>query len=146
MGPYCWELWIVSCHQLIQLTNLCNCFSNVVYKIDDICTVPVEQLESSVFKASMVVTFTTANATTEVKSVEMCHEELNSSRDDEFQHKEHACQDARHVNGVENGKNDSPVTATGFAERVLSCTTQAKLVVAISLYWFSLRSPDLHVC
>lgn len=82
---------------------------------------------------------------TEVKSVEMCHEELNSSRDDGFQHKEHACQDARHVNVVENGKNDSPVTATGFAARGLSCTTQAKLVVAIALDWLSLRSPDLQV-
>ncbi|EDM14532.1 rCG46802 [Rattus norvegicus] len=47
---------------------------------------------------------------TEAKSVEMCHEELNSSRDDEFQHKERACQVARYVNVVENGKNDSPVS------------------------------------
>ncbi|KAG7107909.1 Elongation factor 1-alpha like protein [Verticillium longisporum] len=47
-----------------------------VYKIGGIGTVPVGRIETGVLKPGMVVTFAPANVTTEVKSVEMHHEQL----------------------------------------------------------------------
>jgi len=47
-----------------------------VYKIGGIGTVPVGRVETGVIKAGMVVTFAPVNLTTEVKSVEMHHEQL----------------------------------------------------------------------
>ncbi|KAJ9090958.1 hypothetical protein QFC20_007769 [Naganishia adeliensis] len=47
-----------------------------VYKIGGIGTVPVGRVETGVIKAGMVVTFAPSNVTTEVKSVEMHHEQL----------------------------------------------------------------------
>ncbi|GKT96131.1 LOW QUALITY PROTEIN: translation elongation factor 1 alpha [Colletotrichum tofieldiae] len=48
-----------------------------VYKIGGIGTVPVGRIETGVLKPGMVVTFAPANVTTEVKSVEMHHEQLS---------------------------------------------------------------------
>lgn len=47
-----------------------------VYKIGGIGTVPVGRVETGVIKAGMVVTFAPSGVTTEVKSVEMHHEQL----------------------------------------------------------------------
>merc|ERR1711913_271228 len=47
-----------------------------VYKIGGIGTVPVGRVETGVIKAGMVVKFAPSNVTTEVKSVEMHHEQL----------------------------------------------------------------------
>merc|ERR1712023_176099 len=47
-----------------------------VYKIGGIGTVPVGRVETGSIKAGMVVTFSPAAVTTEVKSVEMHHEQL----------------------------------------------------------------------
>jgi len=47
-----------------------------VYKIGGIGTVPVGRVETGVLKPGMVVTFAPSNITTEVKSVEMHHEQL----------------------------------------------------------------------
>ena len=47
-----------------------------VYKIGGIGTVPVGRVETGIIKAGMVVTFAPTNVTTEVKSVEMHHEQL----------------------------------------------------------------------
>merc|ERR1719195_1440000 len=44
-----------------------------VYKIGGIGTVPVGRVETGIIKAGMIVTFSPANVTTEVKSVEMHH-------------------------------------------------------------------------
>src|SRR5436190_14621843 len=49
-----------------------------VYKIGGIGTVPVGRVETGIIKAGMVVTFAPANVTTEVKSVEMHHEQLEA--------------------------------------------------------------------
>merc|ERR1711877_96993 len=46
------------------------------YKIGGIGTVPVGRVETGTIKAGMVVTFAPAGVTTEVKSVEMHHEQL----------------------------------------------------------------------
>jgi len=47
-----------------------------VYKIGGIGTVPVGRVETGVIKPGMVVTFAPVNLSTEVKSVEMHHEQL----------------------------------------------------------------------
>jgi len=47
-----------------------------VYKIGDIGTVPVGRVETGIMKPGMVVTFAPVAITTEVKSVEMHHEQL----------------------------------------------------------------------
>lgn len=47
-----------------------------VYKIGGIGTVPVGRVETGTIKAGMVVNFAPSNVTTEVKSVEMHHEQL----------------------------------------------------------------------
>jgi len=47
-----------------------------VYKIGGIGTVPVGRVETGFIKAGMVVNFAPSNVTTEVKSVEMHHEQL----------------------------------------------------------------------
>jgi len=47
-----------------------------VYKIGGIGTVPVGRVETGIIKAGMVVTFSPVQLTTEVKSVEMHHEQL----------------------------------------------------------------------
>ena len=49
-----------------------------VYKIGGIGTVPVGRVETGTIKAGMVVVFAPANVTTEVKSVEMHHEQLEA--------------------------------------------------------------------
>merc|ERR1712088_976463 len=50
-----------------------------VYKIGGIGTVPVGRVETGVLKPGMVVTFAPAMITTEVKSVEMHHEQLKQA-------------------------------------------------------------------
>jgi len=45
-------------------------------EIGGIGTVPVGRVETGVIKAGMVVTFAPTNVTTEVKSVEMHHEQI----------------------------------------------------------------------
>ena len=49
-----------------------------VYKIGGIGTVPVGRVETGTIKAGMVVTFAPSAVTTEVKSVEMHHEQLEA--------------------------------------------------------------------
>merc|ERR1712166_414094 len=50
-----------------------------VYKIGGIGTVPVGRVETGIIKAGMVVTFAPMNVTTEVKSVEMHHEQVDQA-------------------------------------------------------------------
>ena len=50
-----------------------------VYKIGGIGTVPVGRVETGTIKAGMVVTFAPMNITTEVKSVEMHHEQVDQA-------------------------------------------------------------------
>ena len=50
-----------------------------VYKIGGIGTVPVGRVETGCLKPGMVVTFAPVNLTTEVKSVEMHHEQLQNA-------------------------------------------------------------------
>ncbi|KAM9960813.1 hypothetical protein ACTFIW_009965 [Dictyostelium discoideum] len=51
-----------------------------VYKIGGIGTVPVGRVETGIIKPGMVVTFAPAGLSTEVKSVEMHHEQLPEAR------------------------------------------------------------------
>ena len=51
-----------------------------VYKIGGIGTVPVGRVETGIIKAGMIVSFAPSNVTTEVKSVEMHHEQLTDGK------------------------------------------------------------------
>ena len=48
-----------------------------VYKIGGIGTVPVGRVETGVLKPNMVVSFAPSNVTTEVRSIEMYHKEID---------------------------------------------------------------------
>merc|ERR1712166_1177270 len=76
-----------------------------VYKIGGIGTVPVGRVETGVIKAGMVVTFAPAGVTTEVKSVEMHHEQLVEGLPGD--------------NVGFNAKNDPPKGAESFNAQVI---------------------------
>lgn len=62
---------------LVSPTNKPLCLAlQDLYKISSISTVPVDCMETSNLKPSMVVTFAIDNVLAEVKSVEMYHETL----------------------------------------------------------------------
>merc|ERR1712070_670333 len=76
-----------------------------VYKIGGIGTVPVGRVETGTIKAGMVVTFAPANVTTEVKTVEMHHEQLEAGLPGD-----NVCGDT---------KNDPPKEAASFKAQVI---------------------------
>uniref|UniRef100_A0A8C9HH01 Elongation factor 1-alpha n=1 Tax=Piliocolobus tephrosceles TaxID=591936 RepID=A0A8C9HH01_9PRIM len=77
-----------------------------VYKIGGIGTVPVGRVETDVLKPGMVVTFAPVNVTTEVKSVEMHHENVS-------------VKDIRRSDVAGDSKNDPPMEAAGFTAQVI---------------------------
>lgn len=89
------------------------------YKIDDIGTVDVNQVESSVFRADMVVTFTPASVTTEIKFAEKCHELLSKILPGtmSFKIKSMPAKDVRYGNVAGNSKSDTRKRASDFASR-----------------------------
>jgi elongation factor 1-alpha len=115
-----------------------------VYKIGGIGTVPVGRVETGIIKAGMVVTFAPANVTTEVKSVEMHHEQLVEGVPGDnvgFNVKNVSVKEIRRGNVCGDSKNDPPKGADSFkyvyfyitmltitAPRSLSSTTLVRLV------------------
>merc|ERR1711959_166803 len=82
-----------------------------VYKIGGIGTVPVGRVETGTIKAGMVVTFAPANVTTEVKSVEMHHEQLAQGVPGDnvgFNVKNVSVKEIRRGNVAGDSKNDPP--------------------------------------
>merc|ERR1711975_56553 len=82
-----------------------------VYKIGGIGTVPVGRVETGVIKAGMVVTFAPAGVTTEVKSVEMHHEQLAEGLPGDnvgFNVKNVSVKDIRRGNVAGDSKSDPP--------------------------------------
>lgn len=93
-----------------------------VYKIGGIGTVPVGRVETGVLKPGMVVTFAPANITTEVKSVEMHHEQLTEAVPGDnvgFNVKNVSVKDIRRGNVAGNSKNDPPKEAAEFHAQVI---------------------------
>jgi len=93
-----------------------------VYKIGGIGTVPVGRVETGVLKPGMVVTFAPAMITTEVKSVEMHHEALESASPGDnvgFNVKNVAVKDLRRGFVAGDSKNDPPAETDNFTAQVI---------------------------
>lgn len=93
-----------------------------VYKIGGIGTVPVGRIETGVLKPGMVVTFAPSNVTTEVKSVEMHHEQLTEGLPGDnvgFNVKNVSVKEIRRGNVAGDSKNDPPLGAASFNAQVI---------------------------
>ncbi|KAL7664647.1 Elongation factor 1-alpha [[Candida] zeylanoides] len=93
-----------------------------VYKIGGIGTVPVGRVETGIIKAGMVVTFAPAGVTTEVKSVEMHHEQLAEGVPGDnvgFNVKNVSVKEIRRGNVCGDSKNDPPKAAASFNAQVI---------------------------
>jgi elongation factor 1-alpha len=93
-----------------------------VYKIGGIGTVPVGRIETGVIKPGMVVTFAPSNVTTEVKSVEMHHEQLVEGVPGDnvgFNVKNVSVKEIRRGNVAGDSKNDPPMAAASFTAQVI---------------------------
>ncbi|TYJ56542.1 elongation factor 1-alpha [Cryptococcus floricola] len=93
-----------------------------VYKIGGIGTVPVGRVETGIIKAGMVVTFAPTNVTTEVKSVEMHHEQIPEGLPGDnvgFNVKNVSIKDIRRGNVCGDSKTDPPKEAASFNAQVI---------------------------
>jgi len=93
-----------------------------VYKIGGIGTVPVGRVETGIIKAGMIVTFAPTNVTTEVKSVEMHHEQLVEGKPGDnvgFNIKNVSVKDIRRGNVCSDSKNDPAKEAASFRAQVI---------------------------
>ncbi|EPY33803.1 elongation factor 1-alpha [Strigomonas culicis] len=93
-----------------------------VYKIGGIGTVPVGRVETGVMNPGDVVTFAPANVTTEVKSIEMHHEQIPQAVPGDnigFNVKNVSVKDIRRGNVCGNSKNDPPKEAEDFTAQVI---------------------------
>jgi elongation factor 1-alpha len=93
-----------------------------VYKIGGIGTVPVGRVETGVLKPGVVVTFSPANITTEVKSVEMHHESLPEALPGDnvgFNVKNVSVKEIKRGMVAGDSKNDPPKQAEKFKAQVI---------------------------
>jgi len=93
-----------------------------VYKIGGIGTVPVGRVETGILKPNMVVTFAPSGITTEVKSVEMHHEQLVQAVPGDnigFNVKNVAVKDLRRGFVAGDSKNDPPAETEYFVAQVI---------------------------
>jgi len=93
-----------------------------VYKIGGIGTVPVGRIETGTLKPGMVVTFAPANVTTEVKSVEMHHQQLPEGFPGDnvgFNVKNVSVKEIRRGNVAGDSKNDPPMGCASFNAQVI---------------------------
>merc|ERR1711883_36727 len=93
-----------------------------VYKIGGIGTVPVGRVETGTIKAGMVVKFAPSNVTTEVKSVEMHHQQLPEGVPGDnvgFNVKNVSVKDIRRGNVCSDSKNDPAKEAKTFNAQVI---------------------------
>jgi len=93
-----------------------------VYKIGGIGTVPVGRVETGILKPGAVVTFAPAMITTEVKSVEMHHEAMESASPGDnvgFNIKNVAVKDIRRGFVCGDAKNDPPAETETFTAQVI---------------------------
>jgi elongation factor 1-alpha len=88
-----------------------------VYKIGGIGTVPVGRVETGILKPGMVVTFAPVGLTTEVKSIEMHHEQVPEAQPGDnigFNIKNVSVKEIRRGYVAGDAKNDPPQGADDF--------------------------------
>merc|ERR1711896_7861 len=93
-----------------------------VYKIGGIGTVPVGRVETGSLKAGMVVTFGPMNTTTEVKSVEMHHEQVEAAFPGDnvgFNVKNLSVKDIKRGYVASDSKNDPACDTEMFCAQVI---------------------------
>jgi len=93
-----------------------------VYKIGGIGTVPVGRVETGVLKPNMVVTFGPMNITTEVKSVEMHHEQVEEAQPGDnvgFNVKNLSVKDIKRGYVASDSKNDPCADTEMFLAQVI---------------------------
>jgi len=93
-----------------------------VYKITGVGTVPVGRVETGIIKPGMLVTFSPAGITTECKTVEMHHQQLEEAIPGDnvgFNVKNVSVKDVRRGNVVGDAKNDPPKEANSFNAQVI---------------------------
>jgi elongation factor 1-alpha len=93
-----------------------------VYKIGGIGTVPVGRVETGVLKPGMTVMFSPAQVSTEVKSVEMHHEQLEAAEPGDnvgFNVKNVSIKDIRRGMVAGDIKNDPPLPTGNFQAQVI---------------------------
>jgi elongation factor 1-alpha len=93
-----------------------------VYKIGGIGTVPVGRVETGILKPNMVVTFAPSGITTEVKSVEMHHENLLEALPGDnvgFNVKNISVKDIRRGFVTSDSKNDPALETASFNAQVI---------------------------
>ena len=93
-----------------------------VYKIGGIGTVPVGRVETGAIKAGMVVTFGPMNTTTEVKSVEMHHEQVEQALPGDnvgFNVKNLSVKDIKRGYVASDSKNDPCTDTEMFVAKVI---------------------------
>merc|ERR1712241_722680 len=93
-----------------------------VYKIGGIGTVPVGRVETGSIKAGMVVTFGPMNTTTEVKSVEMHHEQVEQALPGDnvgFNVKNLSVKDIKRGYVASDSKNDPCTDTEMFLSQVI---------------------------
>jgi len=93
-----------------------------VYKIGGIGTVPVGRVETGIMKPGDTVTFAPVDVTTEVKSIEMHHEQLTEALPGDnvgFNVKNVAVKDIRRGNVCSNAKNDPARGCESFDAQVI---------------------------
>jgi elongation factor 1-alpha len=93
-----------------------------VYKIGGIGTVPVGRVETGIIKPGMTVMFSPAQVSTEVKSVEMHHEQMESAQPGDnvgFNVKNVSVKDIRRGMVTGDIKNDPPMPTGSFDAQVI---------------------------
>ena len=93
-----------------------------VYKIGGIGTVPVGRVETGILKPAMIVVFAPVNVSTEVKSIEMHHEQLQQALPGDnvgFNVKNVSVKDIRRGNVCGDTKNDPPAETDSFTAQVI---------------------------
>jgi elongation factor 1-alpha len=93
-----------------------------VYKIGGIGTVPVGRVETGILKPGMTVTFAPADVSTEVKSVEMHHEAMESASPGDnvgFNVKGLSIKDIKRGMVAGDIKNDPPMKVCDFKAQVI---------------------------
>jgi elongation factor 1-alpha len=93
-----------------------------VYKIGGIGTVPVGRVETGFLEPGMVVTFAPVNVSTEVKSIEMHHEQVQRAEPGDnvgFNVKNISVKDIRRGNVAGNSKEDPPMGVENFTAQVI---------------------------
>ncbi|MBN3307442.1 EF1A1 factor, partial [Amia calva] len=93
-----------------------------VYKIGGIGTVPVGRIETGILKPGMLVTFSPAKLTAEVKSIEMHHQGLQTALPGHnigFNIKNVAVKNLRRGDVAGNAQNDPPADVSSFTAQVI---------------------------